>query len=150
MKLFKKLFIGMVLLTFFVNCNADNEKIEVENQSCTRCNMSLDSAHLHTAVIINKKGKKLFDDIGCMLIWSHENKIDLKTTQIELFSKDSKKYINSKKAHFTFNEETPMSYGFTAYEKHCDGCIDFNEVVNRMERGEHMANPKTRKHLLGH
>ena len=150
MKLFRELFIAILLITFFIDCNADDKKIEVENQSCTRCNMWLDSSHLHTAAIMNEKGQKLFDDIGCMVIWSNKNKIDLNTKQIKLFSKDSKKYIDSKEAYFTFNEKTPMGYGFTAYEKPCDGCIDFNEVVTRMEKGEHMANPKARKHILGH
>jgi len=150
MKLFKKLFIGILLFTFFIDCNADNKKINVENQSCSRCYMPLASSHMHTAAIINEKGETLFDDIGCMVLWSQKNNIDLKTKQTKIFAKDSKKYIDSKEAYFTFNEKTPMGYGFSAYEKPCEECINFNEVTIRMGRGEHMANPKIRKHILGH
>ena len=50
---------------------------------------------------------------------------------------------------FAINENTPMHYSFSAYEKKCEECITFDEVIIRMLRGEHMANPKIRKQILG-
>ena len=43
-----------------------------------------------------------------------------------------------------------LFYGFTPYEKKCKNCINFDEVILRMLRGEHMANPKIRKQILGY
>ena len=43
-----------------------------------------------------------------------------------------------------------MLYGFSAYENECNGCIKFEEVIMKMLRGEHMANPKIRKKILGY
>ncbi len=45
--------------------------------------------------------------------------------------------------------ETPMHYGFGAYENLKEGMIDFNEMRLRMLRGENMSDPKIRKKLLG-
>ena len=63
---------------------------------------------------------------------------------------DTHRYIDIKKAFYSINEKTPMSYGFSAYENEIENSIDFNEVRLRMLRGEHMANPKIRKHILGY
>jgi hypothetical protein len=43
-----------------------------------------------------------------------------------------------------------MHYGFSAYEKKKENLISFDEMQIRMLRGEHMANPKIRKHILGY
>ncbi len=149
MKLFKNLFVGLVLITFFIGCTSDDTKTTEDKQSCKECYMPLPNSHIHTSVLVDEKDNILFDDIGCMILWSQKNKIDLKTKQTKIFANDSKKYIDTAKAHFTINEKTPMLYGFSAYEIPCEKCIDFSEVVIRMARGEHMANPKIRKHILG-
>lgn len=150
MKLFKNLFIGVFLITFFIGCNSDETITKEDKQSCMECYMPLPGSQIHTAILIDGKDEILFDDVGCMLLWSQKNKIDVKIKQSKIFANDSKVYIDTAKAHFTINEKTPMLYGFSAYEKPCEKCIDFNEVVIRMARGEHMANPKIRKHILGH
>ena len=138
------------MMTFFIGCNSDNEKVEDENLNCPQCHMPVPTSHIHTSLMIDDEDQIHFDDIGCMVLWSQKNKIDLKTIETKIFANDSKKYIDSDKAYFTINEKTPMLYGFSAYEKPCDGCINFNEVIIRMARGEHMANPKIRKHILGY
>ena len=150
MKLFKNLFVAVLLITFFVGCNSDDEKKKNDQQSCMECFMPLPESQVHTAILMDGNDEKLFDDIGCMVLWSQENKIDLKTKQSKIFANDSKVYIDTSKAYFTINEKTPMLYGFSAYEKSCEKCINFNEVIIRMSRGEHMANPKIRKHILGY
>jgi hypothetical protein len=43
-----------------------------------------------------------------------------------------------------------MNYGFGAYESKQDRSIGFDEVILKMLRGEHMANPKIRKQILGY
>ena len=150
MKLFKNLFIGIFLISFFIGCDSDDVKTKEDKQTCAECFMPVAQSHIHTAILVDDKDEILFDDIGCMVLWSQEKKIDLKTKESKIFANDSKRYINTSKAYFTINESTPMLYGFSAYEKPCEECINFDEVVIRMSRGEHMANPKIRKHILGY
>ena len=111
--------------------------------------MPLPKSNLHTSSL-NDNGKiHYFDDVGCMVLWSKENNVELKNMKI--FSNDTKKYIDASKAFYSINERTPMNYGFGAYEnKNENTIIDFNEVKLRMLRGEHMANPKIRKQILGY
>ncbi len=43
-----------------------------------------------------------------------------------------------------------MMYGFSAYENKQENIIYYEEVMMKMLRGEHMANPKIRKQILGY
>ena len=155
MKLFKSYLLALLLTTFFVGCNSsDNNTIEKSTKQdtriCPQCNMPLPSSNINTSNINDNGDIIYFDDIGCMILYAKKNNIDLKNRTIKIFSNDTKKYINPYKANFTINEKTPMLYGFSAYENSCKNCITFNEVIIRMLRGEHMANPKIRKQILGY
>ncbi len=108
-------------------------------------------ASLYVHVDLNDDGDMVyFDDVGCMILWAKEKNIDLRKVKSRIFSNDTKKYIDPFKGYFQINERTPMLYGFSAYEKSCEGCINFDEVIIKMLRGEHMANPKIRKQILGY
>ena len=89
-----------------------------------------------------------FDDIGCMILWSNENNIN--TSKAKVFSNDTNKFIDAVIANYTIGENTPMSYGFSAYEKEKKNSINLDIVTMKMLRGEHMANPKIRKQILGY
>ena len=52
-------------------------------------------------------------------------------------------------AYFIINDKTPMNYGFGAYENEVNDSIKADEVELKILRGEHMANPKIRKQILG-
>ncbi len=91
--------------------------------------------------------KTYFDDMGCLILWTKSEGKEPKSAMV--FSKDTKQYIKVTDAFYTINERTPMGYGFTAYEKPQEGSIKFDEVRLKMLRGEHMANPKIRKQILG-
>jgi len=144
---------SFTLLTLFSGCNTSDTtspKAHVgDKRVCPQCNMELSKSNVDTAVIEDDGKLYYFDDIGCMILWSSENKINLKESKVEVYSKDTAKYIDSYSANYTFNEKTPMSYGFRAYEKTKENSIDFNELRVRMLRGENMANPKIRKQILG-
>jgi len=94
---------------------------------------------------LNKK--IYFDDMGCLILWT--KKEGKQPSEAMVFTKDTKQYIKATDAHYTINERTPMGYGFTAYEEAQVNSIAFDEVKLRMLRGEHMANPKIRKQILG-
>lgn len=110
--------------------------------------MEIDKSNAHSATFEKNDTIYYFDDIGCFILWSHENKFD--TQGAKVFTKDSARYIDATKAHYKIGEKTPMAYGFCAYEDSVDDELDFNEVTIRMLRGEHMANPKIRKQILGY
>ena len=143
MKLFKSLLV-IVIVLFLNGCN-DNNKTNAH--ICPQCNMPLPKTNINTS---NINQKSYFDDIGCMVLYAKEHNIDLKSKKLEIFTQDTKKYIDPYKAFFTINEKTPMNYGFSAYENRCSNCINFDKVIIKMLRGENMANPKIRKQILGY
>ena len=141
MKLFK--YLTLVFLLLFTACSHDKK---ATSHICPQCYMPLPKSNINTSYIEDT----YFDDIGCMILWANKNDINLKVKDVKVFSNDTKKYIDPFKASFTINEKTPMNYGFTAYENSCKGCIEFDEVIIKMLRGENMANPKIRKQILGY
>ena len=150
MKLLYKFLLSLSIL-FFIGCGDDaNTSKETNLRICPQCNMPLPDSNIHTADLEQSGKMTYFDDIGCTILWAKDENIDLKKVKVRIYSNDSKKYIDPFKAHFAINERTPMLYGFSAYEKPCEGCINFDEVIVKMLRGEHMANPKIRKQILGY
>ncbi len=154
MKLFSKLLLVLFFTIVFIGCDSNKPKtdqqVKVEQNICPQCNMPLPDSDKYTAKHIKDNHTTYFDDIGCLILWAKEHDIDLKTSQNRVFTSDTKIYIDPFKVYFTINENTPMHYGFSAYEKKCEECITFDEVIIRMLRGEHMANPKIRKQILGY
>ncbi len=149
---FKLLFSTLFLVTMMLltACSSSTESEKQELRICPQCNMELPKSNLHTSTIDDNGKTVYFDDIGCMILWAKENNLNFKTMKTKVFVNDSKKYINSFDLFYKIGEKTPMSYGFAAYEKELDGTISFDEVIMKMLRGEHMANPKIRKQILGY
>jgi hypothetical protein len=139
-----KTFVKSIFVVFLLFAGCDNTK---KPHICPQCNMPLPKSNINTS---NINEKIYFDDIGCLVLYAKEHNINLKKQKIKVFVNDTYRYINPYKAYFTINEKTPMNYGFTPYEKKCKNCINFDEVILRMLRGEHMANPKIRKQILGY
>jgi hypothetical protein len=110
--------------------------------------MEIDNSFLHSATLTKNGTIYYFDDIGCMILWSREN--NLNTTTAKVFSNDTHKYVDAVLANYDVGKKTPMSYGFCAYEKSVESSINFDIVTIKMLRGEHMANPKIRKQILGY
>jgi nitrous oxide reductase accessory protein NosL len=142
----------IAVLTFFTACNSSDDSSsktpKKEVKICPECNMEVEESNIFKASLVTNGTTEYFDDIGCMILWSHEKKIDMKEAKV--FSKDTKRYINAKDAYFKIGEKTPMLYGFAAYEKQVDGSTNFEEVTIKMLRGENMRNPKIRKQILEH
>lgn len=147
-------FILNFLLLFFISgCNSSGSLSSEDNESkhkeiCPKCNMELPSSNIHTAKLQVQERSYSFDDIGCLVLWSKDKEINM--DEAEVFTNDTHRYIKASKAYFVFNEKTPMNYGFAAYELQKENSIKIDEVKLRMLRGEHMANPKIRKQILGH
>ena len=128
-------------------CSSTQKDENRELRVCPQCHMELPASNINTS-ILNKASQEIyFDDIGCMVLYANDDKLPKNS---KVFTKDTHKYISSQEAYYTINEKTPMSYGFSAYEMKKENTIKFDEVVIRMLRGEHMANPKIRKKILGY
>ena len=136
------------LLVILTACDSSND-IHTK-KVCPQCNMPLPKSNIHTSTISKDGEFTYFDDVGCMILWSKTNNINLKEIKTKIFTNDTKRYIDSFSAFYKIDEKTPMGYGFSAYEKELEQTIGFDEVIIRMLRGEHMANPKIRKQILGY
>ena len=136
----------LLLFTLFVACDSSSN-LTIDTKICPECNMALSKDNIHTAYI---EESNYFDDMGCLILWSNTNRMELNSRRVYIFSNDTNEYINALTAHYSINEKTPMNYGFSAYKKAKDGTISFKEMQLRMLRGEHLANPKIRKKILGY
>ncbi len=153
MKKFNIFLFSSLLLFIAAGCgspeNSSLGNLSSDTKVCPKCHMELHESKIFSATINVNGTLNYFDDIGCMILWAHQNNIDLTKAEVKVFTNDSKKYINAFDAHYKLNEKTPMLYGFSADENRIESTIDFKEVAIKMLRGEHMANPKIRKQILG-
>jgi len=114
-----------------------------------QCRMYLSGNEFAMEVITDDLKTHFFDDPGCAILWMKGNKIDPKNVTIWAYTVDTNRWIDAKKAYYSISDfQTPMHYGFGAYEKNRKGFIDFNEMRLRMLRGENMTNPKIRKKII--
>ncbi|RUM66286.1 MAG: hypothetical protein DSZ06_03600 [Sulfurospirillum sp.] len=112
-----------------------------------QCKMIIDDIS-HSAQVASKSGKTwVFDDVGCMILWLKDKKLD--HAKMWVWAKDKNSWIDATKAWYSINEATPMRHGFGAYGMKKDGYINFNQMKNRVLRGEDLTNPIIRKKVLG-
>jgi len=112
------------------------------------CGMIIDDM-TYVSQIVSEEGKTwFFHDHGGMANWLKDKSIK-DSAKVWVMSKDTKKYIDGRKAWYSRTENTPMGYGFGAYEDKQDGFISFDEMSIKMLRGENLTNPYIRKELVG-
>lgn len=152
------IFIILVIVLFSTSSFKQNVVVEknnytkqpikiVENVYKDRfCNMTIKDIKYSAQVILPNHDTLFFDDIGCLVLWLQEQK---QKNEMILWVYAEDKYIDARKAWYSLNEFTPMRYGFGAYSIKKDGFIDFKTMSQKMLNNETMANPKTRKHILG-
>ena len=99
--------------------------------------------------VIAPNGKTwFFHDQGGIPLWL-ENRSFKNSAKIWVFTKDSQKWIEVRKAWFSLTDDTPMHYGFAAYERKKKYYIDYDQMRLKMLRGENMLDPQVKKRLLG-
>lgn len=112
------------------------------------CGMVIDDLR-DVSQVVSPSGKTwFFHDHGGFIKWL-EDKTFRDEAVIWVMSRDTKKYIDAKAAFYSLTDETPMGYGFGAYEQKVNGSVDFDTMRLRMLRGETLNNPHIRKKLLG-
>ncbi len=109
------------------------------------CGMLIDSLDYASQVIANGS-MWFFHDHGGMIKWL-ESKEFKDSAKIWVMSRDTKQWIDARSAFYSDNEQTPMEYGFGAYQRRKDTFIDFKEMQLRVLRGESMTNPTIKQRL---
>lgn len=112
------------------------------------CGMIIDDLE-YVSQVISPTGKTwFFHDHGGFVKWL-EDKEFRDEAVIWVMSLDSKKWIDGRKAFYSLTDNTPMGYGFGAYENKAPTYVDFDTMRLRMLRGETLNNPHIKKQLLG-
>lgn len=130
------------------NINQLPTEMEVGLYQDSDCGMVIDDLSDVSQVIIKSGKSWFFHDHGGMIKWL-EDKEFRDSAKIWVMSRDTKRWIDAKKAFYSLKDKTAMGYGFGAYEKNGDGYVDFETMRLRMLRGENLRNPLIRKQLLG-
>lgn len=114
---------------------------------CSECQMIIED-YPYSAQIATPSGKTyFFSDVGSFVKWNAQRDFDGKE-KIWVFANDTKQWIDAKTAFYSINDDTPMEYGFGAYEKMKEDYIDYTTMKTKMLRGENMTNPAYRKKIL--
>lgn len=130
--------------------NTNHQPIEMEAgiYQDSDCGMVIDDLRDASQVIIKSGKSWFFHDHGGFVKWL-EDKEFRDSAKIWVMSRDTKKWIDAREAFYSLSDDTPMGYGFGAYEKKSDEYVDFETMRLKMLRGETLRNPLIRKQLLG-
>ena len=137
---FFKYMSSILLLFILTGCNdkmGNDLSVHWDRDMCSRCVMVISDRQNTVQVINAKTGKKnVFDDLGCMVIWSQENSLNLKD-KIWVNDVISGEWIDAKEAFYDAGNITPMGYGFSAHKLKSDivegkEILDYEEVAKRI------------------
>ena len=129
--------------------NIDKKPIEItlHKYQDSQCGMVIDTIK-YASEVVSPNGKTwFFHDHGGMVKWLDEREFKNSAT-IWVRSMDTNRWIDGRGAYYTRDEDTPMHYGFGAYEKKRENTISFQQMRLLTLRGETMENPIIRKQLL--
>ena len=115
---------------------------------CPECKMPIETLSFAAEAVLPNGKTFFFDDPGCLILWLEDKELKNEIT-LWIHTLDTTQWIDAKDAYFSLTDNTPMLYGFGAYETHKEGMIDFETMRLKMLRGENMSDPYIRKKLLG-
>lgn len=138
----KKFSFLLILVAFLLSgcekkITTELHDVHWDRDMCARCAMVV-SDRKHTVQAINPKDGRsyMFDDIGCTVLWFHDEKIPWnKEAVLWVTEAKSGEWIDAKKAYYTSENVTSMAYGFMAYKikpETKNEIIDFTEVSKRI------------------
>ncbi|OIP54428.1 MAG: hypothetical protein AUK54_06345 [Helicobacteraceae bacterium CG2_30_36_10] len=155
------LFILALIITLFLSLASSGQMIVVQEGNSKKlplemvvnkyqdsdCGMVIEDLE-YVSQVIAKSGKTwFFHDHGGFVNWLKDKEFE-KDVTIWVMSKDTKKWIDGKKAYYSLTDITPMGYGFGAYENKLAWHVDYETMRLRMLRGETMNNPFIKQQLL--
>jgi len=112
------------------------------------CGMVIDELDYASQVVAPNGKTWFFHDHGGFVHWLADKSFK-DSAVIWVMSRDSKRWIDGRKAYYSLTDITPMGYGFGAYEFKQDGFITYDTMRLKMLRGETLNNPLIKKQLLG-
>lgn len=123
-------------------------KMELNKYQDSDCGMVIEDLD-YASQVVAKDGKTwFFHDHGGFVNWLKDKSFK-DDVLIWVMAKDTKKWINAKEAYYSLTDDSPMGYGFGAYENKTDKMVDYETMSLKMLRGETMNNLQIRKQLLG-
>jgi len=133
-----------------ISGNYDKVPLEIElgRYQDSDCGMIIDTIEYASQVVAPDGKTWFFHDHGGMANWLLQRSFS-ESAVIWVMSRDSNQWIDGRKAWYSRTDETPMLYGFGAYETKQEGFIDFETMKAMMLRGETLANPIIKRELLG-
>ena len=123
-------------------------KMELNKHQDSDCGMVIEDLEYASQVVAPSGKTWFFHDHGGFVNWLKDKEFK-EDAAIWVMSRDSKQWIDAKKAYYSLTEITPMGYGFGAYENEKEGRVEYEEMRLKMLRGETMNNPRIKKQLLG-
>lgn len=139
-----KLFLLSLVALLFLGCEekvaGGPAKIHWDRDMCDRCVMVL-SDRKNTLQLQNPTTKKVhkFDDIGCMVLWFEEEKIDFKdSVKIWVTDAITGEWIDARSAFYSSENVTPMAFGYSAHAskesiKSGVEILTYDEVVKKIK-----------------
>lgn len=137
-----------ILPLIFAGCSKSLDaippKILAGQDQCDHCFMLINEVKYAAALILKNGEEKRFDDIGCMLAYAEENKVNIKYYWVNDFK--TGKSLPAEKAFFvrSKNEVTPMGSGLLAFssEETANGysagenstILRFNDLINNINK----------------
>ncbi|RXJ96231.1 hypothetical protein CRV00_03385 [Malaciobacter molluscorum] len=138
---------------------------------CNDCDMMI-KRYLNSAQVIYNHNVYFFDDVGCMIRWLDRQEFRNKA-KMYVYSTDTGTYIDAKLAWYIRDANTPLGYGFGAYEtsigaitsamtrstieeqignfkikRETKQIYEFEEIKQFALRGETLLNPMIKRELL--
>ncbi len=128
--------------------NTEHKPISLKpfEYKCSECDMDIEDMH-YAAQIVTKEGiTYFFDDIGCVVLWLKVHPTD--NYFVMTRTKDTGRWIKAEHAWYSRIDQTPMGYGFGAYENRSDELLDYERMSELMLQGRHLHDPFIKKSLL--
>jgi hypothetical protein len=130
----------------------DNKKhkiidIHKKEYQCSECNMDIEDMRYEAQIITKNGNTYFFDDIGCIILWLKNH--DVQIVKIVTKTIDTNKWLNVNEAWYSKIAQSPMGYGFGAYELKEENFVNYEEMKILMLQGKNLHDPFIRKKLLG-
>jgi len=135
---------ALAALVLLMGCGSERSsgpvRVHWDRDPCERCAMALGSQRFAAQVRgPDRRRVHLFDDIGCALIWIHENVEETQRGSLEIWVGDptGAKWVDAREARFSDGFETPMGYGYATVEPGSRESIDLAELQQRLSTRDH-------------
>ncbi|MEA1915372.1 MAG: hypothetical protein U9N30_08640 [Campylobacterota bacterium] len=137
-------------MTVIVNGNMDKKPIDIvlHHFQDSDCGMPIEDMNYASQVVANSGNTWFFHDHGGLAHWMQDKEFKDELV-VWIWAIDSQKWIDGRKAWYSFTEDTPMAFGFGGYEHKKEKMIDFKTMYLRVLRNETMANPYYVEQLRG-